>query len=721
MNTLKNQIKQAVWGKELTLNRKIFNILAMAGFAISLFMTCASFFSNSSVGEAVVNFTSALFSLGMLLLHVKTKNYHLCSVITISVIFLVAFPALFFSSDGYKGGMPSFFVFAVIFTIFLVRGKIMLVLVALQYIVFIAISFYAYYYPNSIIFYRNEFDLLLDIIFGFVSVSLVLGVTMFLQFRMYLIQQKQLEQARLDAERANRAKSAFLANMNHEIRTPIGIILGTNEIISRDAHSKQIKEQVAKIKSAGELLDALINNVLDFVKIEAEKTVLNPQTYLLSGLLNEIEQYSRILCKKKELEFTLAVEHNVSDYLIGDALAIKQVLLNIINNAVKYTEKGSVTLHVKQIQAENNEELKLNFIISDTGIGIKQEEVDEIFDAFKRIDRNNGRYVEGVGLGLSIVKQLLTLMKGDIEVVSIFGKGSDFKIYIPQKIAPDAPKMQIEDTQSTFIAPAVKLLVVDDNNENLLLIKALLERTAMQIDTAQNAQQCYDFMSKKKYDVLLMDYMMPDMNGVELVSELNKKYKLNVPVIALTANADSNTKTYLLQNGFSHYLTKPVTWQLMEQAILQYIPKEKYKIVELSREDSRDERFEEIVKLSDKLEECGIDCDMAFHYSANNYELFYKSIIIYLSHVDDEIISAEKLLENREFESLYFVVHSLKSRAKNIGANKLYTTAAELEPLCNLKKQEELCARMPYLFYLWKKSKTGLLIIKESVKGDFVV
>ncbi len=721
MKSILNRFNKALWGGNVTLSGKIFNTLAMAGCVISLIMVIASLISDSTVGEVIINFGSAVFSVAMLLVHIKTNNYQLCSVITISVIFLLGFPAIFFSSDGYTGGMPSFFIFAIIFTIFLIRGKTMIVLVALQYVVFISISFYAYYNPESIINYRDDYSLLLDIVIGFVIVSLILGATMYIQFRLFLKQQKQLELARLEAERANKAKSAFLANMNHEIRTPIGIILGTNEIIARDAHSKQIKEQVAKIKSAGELLDSLINNVLDFVKIEAEKTVLSPQPYKLSAFLNEIEQYSKVLCKKKELDFSLFTDVSINDYLVGDTLAIKQILLNIINNAVKYTEKGAVSLVVEQKPSEKEDEIILCFVISDTGIGIRQEEVDEIFDSFKRIDRQNGKYIEGVGLGLSIVKQLLKLMSGDIEVVSIYGQGSDFKVYIPQTIAPNSAKIQSKTTPDTFIAPTVRLLIIDDNKENLLLFKALLERTAMQIDTAHNADSCLKLIDENRYDILVMDYMMPDMNGIELLEKIKDSGKLQMPVIAITADAESGTKDRLLNAGFNDYLTKPIAWELLEQSLVKFIPKEKYRLINLDTSEIQDVRLKEISKLSTRLEEYGIDCDTAFYYAGNNYELFSKTVLIYLLHIDEEIQTAKSQLENEDIESLHFIIHTLKSRAKNIGAHLLYQTAAELEPLCRIKKYDELNARMPYLFYLWEESRKGLQLVDSMIKEDTIV
>ncbi len=693
---------------------KIFNVLALAGCIISLVMAINSTITNSTTAEIAINLLSAVFSLFMLVLHIKTKNSNLCSIITIFLIFVVGFPALYFNSDGYTGGMPSFFIFAIIFTIFLIRGKMMVILVIIEYIVYIFICFYSFYYPNSIAEYRQGYDLLLDTVFGFVTVSLILGTTMYIQFRLYIRQQKMLEQARMEAERANRAKSAFIANMSHEIRTPIGIILGTNEIISRDVHSAQIPDHVKKIRSAGELLDSLINNVFDFVKIEAEKTQLQPKVYNLATLLHELEQYATVLSRKKELNFSIFTDKNLSEYFVGDALAIKQILLNIINNAVKYTDKGAVSLRVNQQKSPNEGEVTICFIISDTGIGIKQEEVDEIFDAFKRIDRKEGRYIEGVGLGLSIVKQLLSLMKGDIEVVSIYGQGSDFKVYIPQKLAENAPKISSKGTVDTFVAPSVKVLIVDDNEDNLTVFKSLLARTAMQIDTAQNAAECLSLIKERRYDVVLMDYMMPDMDGVELIKLIKSTLEYDTPVIAVTANAETGTKEYLLQNGFNDYLAKPISWERLEGTILKYIDADRYKVI--STDEHNKSKYDSLFEgIRPRLKSFDIEVDMMLQYIAGRDELLLKLISIYLASAEDELIKAREQLEKGDLTSLEFTTHSLKSRAKSIGAKRLYVEAGEVERLCKLKTVTELTARAPFLFYLWENSIEGLRLIKDTI------
>ncbi len=712
-------IIKVFWSDRFSLNGKIFNILGLAGVTTSLLMFIGSLVTGGTVNDLLLNAGLLFFSAIIVAIHVITKNYSLCSTMTIVGIFLVAFPLIYFSSDGYTGGMPSFFVFAIVFTIYLVKGKPLVVIVLLEFLTNIFLCFYSYYNPEIIAHHRSEYDLMIDIVSGFVLVSLILGITMYIQFKMYVRQQKQLERARAEAERANKAKNSFLANMSHEIRTPIGIILGTNEIIARNSgHTAQLKEQVERIKHAGELLDALLNNVLDYAKIEAGKSDLVIDTYRLSVLLTEIEQYGRTLAKKKDLEFSLFTDGNMNDYYRGDALAIKQILLNIINNAVKYTEKGAITLQVSQKEANVDNEVTLHFVISDTGIGINQENVDEIFDSFKRIDRNKGNYIEGVGLGLSIVKQLLTLMNADIEVVSILGQGSDFKVYIPQEVVLDVSVDQAEQIPKTFIAPSVNVLIVDDNFENLTLIASLLERTLINVDTAQNTNDCLRLIDEKAYDVLLLDYMMPDMNGIDLLKLIRQNQNFSAPVVAVTADAASETKDLLLKSGFDSYMTKPVSWQELEDNIVRFLPKEKYKLIDIPQNRNNDNEFNNVLSIKDRLAEYGIDCETAIFYAGHSSELFYKSVLIFVRYVGKEIDEAVNLLENRDFESLYYIIHSLKSKAKSIGANQLHMMASELEQLAKFGKVEELSARMHYLIFLWRNAQKGMIMIQEKLSSN---
>ncbi len=716
MKALITKTKNLLLGDEYSLKGKIFNVLAIAGACVSLIMGIVSFVSNGTNAEIIINFAMIFFALALLLIHIITKNYNFCSSVTVIAVFVFGFSAIFFSNDGYTGGMPSFFVFAIVFTVFLIEGKTMVALVVMEYITFICISFYAYYNPQSISAYRNDYELLLDIIFAFVSVSFILSTTMYIQFMLYKRQQKQLENAIQEAEKANSAKSSFLANMSHEIRTPINIIIGMNELVARDSHSEKIKEYVKKIKAASELLNSLVNNTLDMVKIESGKIEILSSEYNIVELLSEIELYSRALCEKKNLKFSLDSQLINSDALIGDALAIKQVLLNIINNAVKYTESGEVILKASKSDASNGNTM-LHFAISDTGRGIKKEDLNKIFESFARVESNKGKYIQGVGLGLSIVKQLLFEMNGEIKVQSSYGKGSTFFVNIPQLNVKKQSEKVIISGKKMLVAPDVHILAVDDNEENLLLITSLLKRTFMKIDTAQNASDCLKLVKENDYDIILMDYMMPETDGVALLKLLKQNPAFNTKTIAVTANVVFGTKEFLLENGFCEYVKKPIVWNELELTLASHLPKDKYRIVEVNNAEEGAQHAVALKKISAELAKNYVDYESGTNYFSGNITAYYKAVCAQQEHAVKTEEKLNKLFVQKNFDELFYVVHSIKSSSKNIGAKKLFQVSTEIETLCTTQAYEEIEAQMPYFLYLYKLYKNALLLIKEQLSN----
>ncbi len=404
---------------------------------------------------------------------------------------------------------------------------------------------------------------------------------------------RELREEKDRADAANRAKSLFLSNMSHEIRTPINAVLGMDEMILRESNQDSVLEYARNIKSAGNALLCQVNDVLDFSKIEAGKMELIPANYSLSSLLNDIVVMVTDKAKNKGLALELDVENSLPEGLYGDEVRIRQIFVNILNNAVKYTEEGSVRLTLSHHRVDRDHVI-LNCHVRDTGIGIREEDLAQLFSAFERVDEKKNRTIEGTGLGLNITKQLLGMMGSTLEVESVYGVGSDFHFALEQKVVNWAPigdfssrqSQEVEDyaqdISSFFVAPRAHILIVDDTTMNLTVAKNLLKRTRINIDTATSGQESLRMMDETRYDIVFMDHRMPGMDGVETLHEIQKRKRqqgeyypnAQTPIIVLTANAVSGMREQFLQDGFDDYISKPIDPVALEDMVRRYLRKE---------------------------------------------------------------------------------------------------------------------------------------------------
>lgn len=406
-------------------------------------------------------------------------------------------------------------------------------------------------------------------------------------------QTRRLIELKEEAERANKAKSSFLANMSHEIRTPINAVLGMNEMILRECQSENIREYAANIHNAGKALLSIINDVLDLSKIESGKMEIVEADYDLRILLVDIGNMISMRAEEKNLKFVIEADETIPRKLHGDEMRIKQCITNLLTNSVKYTSDGMITLKLEQNQNEDN---NINLLVSvkDTGIGIKEKDLNKLFDSFIRLDMKKNRNVEGTGLGLNITKRLVDMMGGNLTVESIYGKGSTFSFVIPQKVVDTQgignykeclKEMtdNIINKGEKYIAPTANILSVDDNRVNIAVVKGLLKKLQMKCDSALSGAECLEKVSQNHYDVILLDHMMPEMDGIETLQRMKEIpfYKQDKPaVIALTANAIAGAKDEYIQAGFTDYLSKPIDSAKLEELLRCYLPAEKIEEVE---------------------------------------------------------------------------------------------------------------------------------------------
>ena len=406
----------------------------------------------------------------------------------------------------------------------------------------------------------------------------------FLQFSMR-VKSFKYEKQEKEIRDLNNAQNRFFSSMSHEIRTPINTIIGLNEMILREKVSDEVAEDAANIRAASNMLLHLINDILDMSKISSGQMKLTPVAYRPGDMLSEIVGMLWLRCKEKGLDFHIEIAPDIPSELYGDEVRIKQILINVLNNAIKYTKKGSVTLSI-QCNSINDGVADIVYSVKDTGMGIKKESIPYLFTAFKRVDEEKNRYIEGTGLGLSIVKQLTELMGGTVTVNSVYTQGSTFVIEIPQTVNDytEIGTINLEEKHKSnmsgnyrcsFEAPDAKVLVVDDNESNLLVIRKLLRETKVALDTADSGAHALERTLEKSYDVVFMDHLMPEMDGIECFHKIKTQtggMSKEAKVVALTANAGSDMRKLYADEGFDGYLVKPVNASELEAELMRVLP-----------------------------------------------------------------------------------------------------------------------------------------------------
>ncbi|MBP5607824.1 MAG: EAL domain-containing protein [Lachnospiraceae bacterium] len=505
------------------------------------------------------------------------------------------------------------------------------------------------------------------------------------------------ELTRMEEQRAraiSEAKSNFLANMSHEIRTPINAILGMNEMILRESKNTQILDHARSIESAGRTLISLINDILDFSKIESGSMEIAETEYDLSSVVNDVVNMIQVKADEKHLEFLISVNPDIPDTLFGDGMRLRQIMVNILNNAVKYTAKGSVKLEIDG-NLSGRDRLILSVAVTDTGIGIKEEDIGKLFGKFQRFDSGHTRNIEGSGLGLAITYSLLQIMHGEIECRSVYGEGSTFTIHLPQRILKhenigdfrsrylSGNTRERASYKESFRAPEADILVVDDTPVNHLVIKELLKQTRIRIDTAMSGKECLEMVANKHYDVILLDFRMPEMDGIEtlhIMKSLGEYPNTATPVVALSANAVTGARERFLNEGFDEYMIKPVEGPKLEEMLIRFLPPSKV-LLAGSEPDGKDDDY---ISEGDSWLRGLEGLDTASGIKNCGSVSGYRSVLeIYISGADEKAADIERCFKNEDWEAYTIHVHSLKSSSRVIGANELSKMAADLEKAGN--------------------------------------
>lgn len=530
-------------------------------------------------------------------------------------------------------------------------------------------------------------------------------------------QNRLMKELVLQTEDANRAKTNFVSNMSHEIRTPMNSIVGITEILLRSQHSPKEQEYLLNIQSSGRVLLTIINDVLDCSKMESGKMQLFDEPYDTFSLFHDLKISMENRIANCPLELIYDIDPDIPCTLKGDMGRIRQIITNLVNNAIKYTEKGSIRFTVR-VRQKNADKVMLYYAVEDTGIGIRKEDQKILFDAFQRVEIDRNRYVEGTGLGLTISQNLVNMMGGVIEVESEYGKGSKFYFTIEQTIVDPTPMSAVnyeqqksgvieKEAESLFIAPGAHILLVDDNDLNLVVAKDLLKPLQMQIDTAENGMQAVAMVQQNQYDLVLMDHMMPVMDGIVATGKIrelpDERYK-KLPIIALTANAMVDARKEFLNAGMNGFVAKPIDFTRICNQLRLWLPKEL--VQEVSGEEARKLLMNDIS--DSEIQPKNPQTEFSFEEGVKrcgSKAALMKTIRIFYRTIDSKADKIEQCLKEGLISDYVVEVHALKSSALLIGAVPLSEAAKELEGYGKQGKTELLEEKTPDLLAMYRDFK----------------
>ena len=569
-------------------------------------------------------------------------------------------------------------------------------------------------------------------------VVLVLDMT---EMRNYI---EEIKRVREQAEKANAAKSEFLANMSHEIRTPMNAVIGLSDLIMEESLGRKVYSYACDIKSASQNLLGIINDILDLSKVEAGKMELVLSDYYIKSVVEDVTGMMDIVASQRGLLMKHECEETLPCRYHGDEGRIKQIMINLLNNALKFTKEGYVKFSVCGEPGETEDEERLTFRVEDTGCGIKKEDLDKIFENFSQVDTGRNRSVEGTGLGLSITKQLVRLMNGSIQVESVYGKGSVFTVTLPQKIVDwrtveeigDIP-IENEQQPECFETDGYKVLVVDDNKINRRVATGFLKPYKMELTEAESGPEAIELVKENAFDMIFMDHMMPGMDGIEAVRIIRRECGengKNAVIIAATANAMEGVKERFLEIGFQDFIPKPIDKKHLYQTLAKWIPEEKRKAPSARREQSGSENEFEDLNVdepsggqmgrleTESLAEIvieGIDVDAAMQHHSGSLDDYRELLQLYCLEGKRKLQLIKELFENQDYHDYEIEVHGLKSASANIGAMRLSAMAKEHEMAAGQSDADFVLAHFAELYEAYDEQLTHIQdYLDEAVRED---
>lgn len=689
--------------KDKELDIRLFKLLGTGGILVSLVGAVQDIFTSSDFTGSLINLLAALASVCLIAFVDSTGKYLAGYLLTSVSVFMVLFAWLFLETGGMNGSIPYFFAFGMVFTLLMYKGVLMYIMETVQILFYIAVCWFSYKYPSFVVPFESEKDQFFDQMAGILFAAVGIGLIFLMYISEYRKQQKI-------AEESSNAKSVLLANISHEIRTPINMLLGMNEMILRESEDKQISEYAQNIDNAGQHLLFMVNQFLDLSRIDMGKEVLFEENFNVLKLTQSLGSFFGKEAEKKGLEFVVDIDRKMPAVFYGDTRKLQQILSNLLSNAVKYTSKGTIVLSVQYLGDD-----LVHFEVSDTGSGISPKDQEKIFESFERADIIRNRSIEGTGLGLAISSKLANMMGTEIKVKSQYGIGSVFWFDIKLKQGEESDISA--GSGSTFIAPEAKILAVDDNNMNLMVLKSLLKRTLVHLDVAGSAAECFEKYTNTEYDLILMDYMMPEINGIEAMEKLrtiDNNRDRRIPIIVLTADATPDKKELFEAKGFDDYLLKPIDSSLLEAVLIKHLPGEL--VTTIGKETTVEIPSDIRTSLTSLLARYDISFELGMKHLSGDIIQYARVAEYFIKNTPDSIDRFQSAIDENDLENAAILVHSIKGNAGNVGAEDLYYSARRLERRSKDKDREYLTSAMPLFIMKWNRVIAGLKCFLKEFK-----
>ncbi len=736
------ELNRQFFGSDLPTELVLFNIITITGFIGAVITIPFNVINGSSILLTVVIVVAAVIDAICIYMANRKNRLKNSTIAVCFVVSIALFPLMFFVTGGINSGMSCWFCMGIVFIFMLLDGMDFLFMLLTDIAIIVGCYIIAYIHPEYVIELPNPESIYFDVVQALLVSGFAIGFIVKFQKSVYsklykqasinnddlLEKTLQAKKAQKQAQSATEAKSNFLANMSHEIRTPINTIMGMDEMILRETSEKVVEEYALDIKTASQNLLSLINDILDITKIESGKMGIVKGEYAFMSLMHDVLNNVTLRAKEKNLEVRLNIANDIPCNMLGDDIRIKQILTNIITNALKYTHEGYIEISASSHKTIENF-VDLSFSVKDTGIGIKEEDIKRMFDSFERLEVSRNRNIEGAGLGMTITQNLLKMMGSTLNVESVYGEGSTFSFSISQEVADPEPIGDFQqklnqltsnyEYSTSFEAPNAHFLIVDDNAMNRKVFVALLKEARVNIDEASGGEECLDKITKQHYDMIFLDHMMPGMDGVETfkaMASLEGNKCLGTPVIALTANAIAGAKERYLTIGFHGFLSKPVVPAQLEKMIRDFLPED---LLEYHEADAKDEARKNRIKKVELPEVEGIDWDYALlHFPDSN--MVYQTAVDFYESIGYEIEELQRYYDelgsDSSLEDYRIKVHGVKSMANTIGA----TALGGLAKMCEYAARDGLVERIkvlnPILIEELQAMKERLNVLSSEVK-----